>query len=90
MTALIMILQRTETGWELLRLVLPFALGPDRPNGNFPDGSLLYNTDPDAVIVDYERDVKVTRNGVASLIGRTMPTWRGAEIGSKDSDRLRS
>ena len=57
-TAPIVILPRTEAGRELLRLVLPFAHDPDRPDGEFPDGSSLYNTDYDALAVECERDVK--------------------------------
>ncbi len=55
-TAPIVMLPRTEAGRELLRLVLPFAHDPDRPDGEFPDGSSLYNTDYDALAVECDRD----------------------------------
>ncbi len=62
MTAPVVILPRTEAGRELLRLVLPFAHDPDRPDGEFPDGSSIYGTDYDALAIecdqmaeDYER-----------------------------------
>ena len=58
----IVILPRTKAGREMLRLALPAAFHPDRPDGELPDGSSIYNTDYDALAIecdqmaeDYER-----------------------------------
>ena len=54
-TAPVVILPRTKAGRELLRVVLPFAHDPDRPDGEFPDGSSIYGTDFDALAVEVEQ-----------------------------------
>ena len=57
MIAPVVILPRTEAGREMLRQALPFARGPDRPDGELPDGSSIYDVDFDALAVEVERMV---------------------------------
>lgn len=51
----IVILPKTTAGRELLRMALPVAHGPDRADGELPDGSSIYDTDFDVLAVEVEQ-----------------------------------
>lgn len=56
MKAPVVILPRTRAGRELLRAVLPVAHNPDRPDGELPDGSSIYDVDFDELAVECEKE----------------------------------
>ncbi len=54
MNALIIRLPATQKGRELLRSSLPAAFGSDRPPGELPDGTNVFQIDLDAYAIELE------------------------------------
>ncbi len=54
--ASVILLPRTTAGRRLLRGTLPFAQDPNRRDGGLPDGSSIYDTNFDKLVVEVERD----------------------------------